>query len=135
MDVGIAVPFSAPAQPVVAAARAAEERSIESLWVGEHTHLPVATTHRYTSGKYGEGRTAQQGYVPDMYKRFPDPFVTLAGAAAITTTLKLGTAICLVAEHNPIVLAKQVATLDELSGGRFQFGVGFGWNAHELRNN
>jgi probable F420-dependent oxidoreductase len=134
VQLGVAIPFSERTQSVVEAAPAVEERGIESLWVGEHTHLPVATTHSYTRGRYA-GKTAREGYVPDMYKRFVDPFVTLSAAAAVTRTLRLGSAICLVAEHNPIILAKQVSTLDLVSGGRFELGVGFGWNPIEMLNN
>ena len=67
--------------------------------------------------------------MPDFYKRFPDLFVTMAGAAAVTTRLRLGTGVVLVAEHQPLRLAKAVASLDVLSGGRVDFGVGYGWNA------
>ena len=73
--------------------------------------------------------------MPDFYKRFPDLFVTMAAAAAVTTTLRLGTGVVLVAEHQPLRLAKAVASLDELSGGRVDFGVGYGWNAPEMANN
>lgn len=135
VELGIAVPFSAPSVSVLDVAPAVAERGFESLWVGEHTHLPVASTHRYTTGSYGAGRVARDGFVPDMYKRFPDPFVTLTGAASVTTTLRLGTAISLVAEHSPILLAKTVASLDELSRGRMTLGVGFGWNPLEMQNN
>jgi len=75
------------------------------------------------------------GEVPDFYKRFPDLFVTMAAAAALTTTLRLGTGVVLVAEHQPLRLAKAVASLDALSGGRVDFGVGYGWNGPEMANN
>jgi probable F420-dependent oxidoreductase len=77
----------------------------------------------------------EDGRVPDRYKSFPDPWAVLAAAAAVTERLRLGTAICLVAEHHPLALAKQVATVDQLSGGRVEFGVGYGWNPLEMINN
>lgn len=106
-------------------ARAAEERGLDSIWLGEHTHLPVDSKHAYV----------EDGRVPDRYKAFPDPWTLLAAAAAVTSTLRLGTAVCLVAEHNPLILAKQVATVDQISGGRVEFGVGYGWNKLEMVNN
>jgi probable F420-dependent oxidoreductase len=106
-------------------ARAVEERELDSIWLGEHTHLPVDSKHAYL----------EDGRVPDRYKSFPDPWAVLAAAGAVTERLRLGTAICLVAEHNPLALAKQVATVDQLSGGRVEFGVGYGWNELEMINN
>jgi probable F420-dependent oxidoreductase len=106
-------------------ARLAEERGIESLFQGEHTHTPVATVHP----------AMPDGKLPEFYKRFPDVFVTLAAAAAVTSTIRLGTGVALVAEHSPLQLAKAVASLDQLSGGRLEFGVGYGWNPLELANN
>lgn len=110
---------------IVDIARRAEERGIESLFQGEHTHTPVATVHPAT----------EDGQLPEFYKRFPDVFVTLAAAAAVTTKIRLATGVVLVAEHNPLELAKAVASLDQLSGGRVIFGVGYGWNPLELANN
>jgi probable F420-dependent oxidoreductase len=104
-------------------ARAVEERGFDSLWFPEHTHIPVARRSPYPAG----------GELPKDYSHIADPFVGLA-AAAVTKKIKLGTAICLVVEHDPIVLAKQVASLDLLSGGRFIFGIGAGWNAEEMEN-
>src|SRR5688572_27873338 len=100
-------------------ARAAEDRGFDSLWLGEHSHVPLAVASHPR-----EGSTP----LPDFYKRLPDPFVQLGAAAAVTKRITLGTAVCLIVEHDPIMLAKQVATLDYLSGGRFRFGVGYGWN-------
>lgn len=97
-----------------------EARGLGSLLVPEHTHIPVDHSP-YPAG----------GDLPDMYRRCLDPFVALTAAAAATTDLRIGTGVCLVAQHDPIVLAKQVASLDHLSGGRFVFGVGFGWNVPE----
>src|SRR5436190_809344 len=103
-----------------ALARAAEERGFVSLYVPEHTHIPVSRRTPPPSG---------DAVLPDYYKRAFDPFVAMAMAAAATERLRVGTGICLVAQRDPIVTAKAVASLDHLSGGRFVFGVGFGWNA------
>lgn len=105
-------------------ARAAEERGFESLWASEHSHIPAGSKIPY----------AGAGEMPKATFHVADPFVSLAVAAAVTTKIKLGTAVCLVTEHDPITLAKTVATLDFLSGGRFLFGVGGGWNAEEVAN-
>jgi probable F420-dependent oxidoreductase len=105
-------------------ARAMEERGYESLWVGEHTHIPAERRTPYPGG----------GELPKPYYHMADPFVSLMAAAAVTKTLKIGTGICLVVEHDPIALAKTVATLDRLSDGRFLFGIGAGWNAEEMEN-
>jgi probable F420-dependent oxidoreductase len=104
-------------------ARAAEERGFTSLYVPEHTHIP---TSRRTPPPTGDAE------LPDYYKRAFDPFVGLTMAAAATERLRVGTGICLVAQRDPIVTAKSVASLDYLSGGRFLFGIGFGWNADEI---
>lgn len=103
-------------------ARAAEERGFASLYLPEHTHLPVRAD---TPPSLVEGVRAED------YKRSLDPFVALATAASVTTNLVLGTGVVLAAQHDPIVLAKQVATLDHLSGGRVVLGIGFGWNRAE----
>jgi len=105
-------------------ARALEERGFESLWVGEHTHIPTSRRSPYPGG----------GELPRPYYHMSDPFVSLMAAGAATKTLKLGTGICLVVERDPITLAKEVATLDMLTGGRFLFGIGAGWNAEEMEN-
>jgi probable F420-dependent oxidoreductase len=103
-------------------ARAAEERGFHSLYVPEHTHIP---TSRTTPPPTGDEQ------LRDEYRRTLDPLVALATAAAVTDRLVLGTGVCLVAQRDPIVTAKAVATLDHLSGGRFVLGIGFGWNADE----
>jgi probable F420-dependent oxidoreductase len=103
-------------------AREAEARGFDSLWVTEHTHIPVSRQSPWPGGPE----------LPDEYRRTLDPFVALASAAAVTTTLQLGTGICLVNQHHPIALAKQAASLDHVSGGRFLFGIGVGWNAEEM---
>jgi len=105
-------------------ARAAEERGFESFWVGEHTHIPAARQTPYPGGEP----------LPKPYYHMADPFVSLMAAASATRTIKLGTGICLVVEHDPIVLAKSVATLDWLSGGRVLFGIGGGWNREEMEH-
>jgi len=105
-------------------ARAAEERGFESLWVAEHSHIPCSRKTPWPGG----------AELPKMYYDVVDPFVALAMAAAVTTKLKLGTGICLVIQRDPIQTAKQVASLDLLSGGRFLFGVGGGWNVEEMAN-
>ncbi|MGW7286746.1 LLM class F420-dependent oxidoreductase [Streptomyces sp. NPDC054847] len=102
-------------------ARELEQRGFAGLYVPEHTHIPVERTTGYPAG----------GELPREYGRTLDPFVALAQAAAVTSTLALGTGITLVAQHDPIDLAKQIATLDHVSGGRFTLGVGFGWNKEE----
>lgn len=105
-------------------ARAAEERGFESFWVGEHTHIPASRRTPYPGGEP----------LPKPYYHMADPFVSLMAAAAATRTIKLGTGICLVVEHDPIVLAKSVATLDWLSNGRVLFGIGGGWNREEMEH-
>ncbi|MFD9440958.1 LLM class F420-dependent oxidoreductase [Streptomyces sp. NPDC060006] len=102
-------------------ARELEQRGFAGLYLPEHTHIPVERTTPYPAG----------GDLPPEYGRTLDPFVALSQAAAVTESLALGTGITLVAQHDPIDLAKQVATLDHLSGGRFTLGVGFGWNVEE----
>ncbi|HYB40709.1 MAG TPA: LLM class F420-dependent oxidoreductase [Candidatus Methylomirabilis sp.] len=105
-------------------AREAERRGFESLFVPEHTHIPTSRTSPWPGGPV----------LPQEYWHTHDPFVALAVAATATTTLKLATGICLVVERDPIVTAKCVASLDVLSGGRFLFGIGAGWNAEEMEN-
>ncbi|MFD8724168.1 LLM class F420-dependent oxidoreductase [Streptomyces sp. NPDC059629] len=102
-------------------ARELEERGFAGLYLPEHTHIPVERTTPYPAG----------GDLPREYGRTLDPFVALGQAAAVTDRLGLGTGITLVSQHDPIDLAKQIATLDHLSGGRFTLGVGFGWNVEE----
>jgi probable F420-dependent oxidoreductase len=105
-------------------AAACEERGFESFWVPEHTHIPASRNTPYPGG----------GELPEHYYHLHDPFVSLASAAVVTRRIKLGTAVCLVSEHDPIVLAKQVASLDLLSNGRVIFGIGAGWNREEMLN-
>ncbi|MER7726277.1 LLM class F420-dependent oxidoreductase [Streptomyces sp. NPDC096323] len=98
-----------------------EQRGFAGLYLPEHTHIPVSRETLYPAG----------GDLPPEYGRTLDPFVALAQAAAVTERLALGTGITLIAQHDPIGLAKQIATLDHLSGGRFTLGLGFGWNVEE----
>lgn len=104
-------------------ARAVEDRGLHSIYLPEHTHIPLS---RRTPAPTGDAELA------DEYRRTLDPFVALATMAAVTEHVRLGTGICLVAQRDPIVTAKAVASLDLLSGGRFVFGVGFGWNEDEI---
>jgi len=109
---------------VADAARLAEAAGVESLWVPEHTHIPAI---RRSAPPLG-------GELPRAYSRLLDPFLALAAAATVTSRLRLGTGVALAAHHHPITLAKQIATLDRLSDGRFLFGVGAGWNREEIAN-
>lgn len=99
-----------------------EERGFESLWVAEHSHIPTSRVSPWPGG----------ADLPQMYYDTFDPFVALTAAAATTTTLKLGTGICLVIQRDPIHTAKSVTSLDHMSGGRFLFGIGAGWNIEEM---
>jgi probable F420-dependent oxidoreductase len=109
---------------VVELARELEERGFESLFLPEHTHIPASRRTPWPGG----------AELPRHYSHTLDPFVALAAAAAVTKTLRLGTGICLLTERDPIVTAKEVATIDLISGGRFEFGIGAGWNAEEMAN-
>jgi probable F420-dependent oxidoreductase len=104
--------------------RALEDRGFASLFVPEHTHIPVSRRTPFPGG----------GELPKRYAHTHDPFVGLAFAAAATKKLLVGTGICLVPQHEPIVTAKAIATLDQLSNGRFVFGIGGGWNVDEMEN-
>ena len=105
-------------------AKELEDRNFNSLWVGEHTHIPASRKTPFPGGTK----------LPRPYYHFRDPFVSLANAASVTQRLRLGTGVCLVPQHDPIVLAKTIATLDHLSEGRFEFGIGSGWNQEEMEN-
>jgi probable F420-dependent oxidoreductase len=105
-------------------ARALEERGFESLWVPEHTHIPASRRSPWPGG----------GDLPKDYWHSYDPFLALTAAAMATSRLRLGTGICLVIERDPIITAKEVATLDRLSDGRVIFGIGGGWNAEEMEH-
>jgi probable F420-dependent oxidoreductase len=122
MKFGIAIFPTDYAIPMTELAPAVEERGFESLWVAEHSHIPAARTTPWPAG----------GELPKMYWHTLDPFVALTAAAIATTTLKIATGVCLVIQRDPIHTAKQVASLDHLSGGRFLFGIGGGWNREEM---
>lgn len=105
-------------------AKAVEERGLDSLFFPEHTHIPASRATPFPGG----------GELPKQYWHSHDPFVALAACAAVTEKIRLGTGICLVIERDPITLAKEIASLDTLSNGRFIFGVGAGWNREEMQN-
>src|SRR5215470_20263592 len=125
MEIGAAIFFTDYSMAPTDLAVALEERGFDSLWVAEHSHIPV--TRRFTH-PLGEAALTKEYY--DVM----DPFVTLSAAAAVTKRLKLGTAICLVIQRDTIQTAKSVASLDQISKGRFLFGVGCGWNAEEMED-
>jgi probable F420-dependent oxidoreductase len=104
--------------------KALESRGFESLWAAEHSHIPLSRKSPWGGG----------GDLPKQYYDVMDPFVTLAAAASVTTKLLLGTGVCLVNQRDPIQTAKLVASIDQISGGRFLFGVGNGWNQDEMEN-
>jgi probable F420-dependent oxidoreductase len=124
MKFGIAVFPTEDVQDPPELARMAEERGFESLFFPDHTHIPASRATPYLGG----------GELPPEYSRLYDPFVALAAAAVATERLLIGTGICLIIERDPITTAKEVASLDTLSGGRFLFGVGAGWNVEEMAN-
>jgi probable F420-dependent oxidoreductase len=105
-------------------ARAVQDRGFESLFLPEHTHIPTSRRTPWPGG----------AELPRDYSHTLDPFVALGAAAAVTESLRIGTGVCLVIERDPITLAKEVASLDFLSGGRFLFGIGAGWNEEEMEN-
>jgi probable F420-dependent oxidoreductase len=105
-------------------AAALEERGFDSMWAPEHSHIPVSRKTPFVLG----------GDLPKKYYDVMDPFVSLTSAAGVTKTLKLGTGVCLIAQRDPIQTAKLVASVDQISGGRFMFGIGNGWNQDEMEN-
>ena len=125
MNVGISVPLPAYLVDVGAMARKAEELGFESFWCAEHPFIPVHTTSRFPG--------SPDGVIPEAYAHFIDPFVALARASGTTSRIKLGTGIVLVPERHPLLLAKEVSTLDLFSGGRFLFGIGAGWLREETQ--
>jgi probable F420-dependent oxidoreductase len=125
MEIGAAIFFTDYSMAPTDLAVALEQRGFESLWVAEHSHMPV--TRRFTH-PLGEAALTKE------YFDVMDPFVTLSAAAAVTKRLKLGTAICLVIQRDTIQTAKLVASLDQVSKGRFLFGIGCGWNAEEMED-
>ncbi len=123
MNVGISVPLPAYDVDVASIAKTAEPLGFESLWCAEHPIMPVDSKSRFPG--------SADGVIPESYSHFVDPFVALARASGVTRTLKLGTGITLVPERNPLLLAKEISTLDLFSGGRFLFGIGTGWHREE----
>ena len=105
-------------------ATALEQRGFDIVWAPEHSHIPLSRKTSFVLG----------GDLPKRYYDVMDPFVTLSMAAAATKTLKIGTGVCLIAQRDPIQTAKLVASIDQVSGGRFVFGVGDGWNQDEMEN-
>jgi probable F420-dependent oxidoreductase len=124
MDLGLAHFATDYGMPPAELGRAAEELGFESLFLPEHTHIPVSRATPYPGG----------GELPPEYSHTLDPFVGLTAAGTATERLKVGTGVCLIVERDPIVTAKEVATLDLISEGRFLFGVGAGWNIEEMEN-
>eukprot|EP01036_Dinobryon_divergens_P041898 gene41898-55595_t len=124
MKIGAAMFFTDYSMMPGELARALEERGFDSVWAPEHSHIPLSRKTPFPGG----------GDLPKKYYDAMDPFVTLTAAAAATKTLKVGTGVCLVNQRDPIQTAKAVASLDLLSGGRFLFGIGNGWNQDEMEN-
>ena len=124
MHIGICIFATDYAIRIEELAREAEQRGFESLFVPEHTHIPVSRRTPFPGGTE----------LPKEYSHTHDPFVSLMAAAAVTKKLRIGTGICLVIERDTITTAKSVASLDVLSNGRFEFGIGAGWNAEEMEN-
>jgi probable F420-dependent oxidoreductase len=124
MEFGISTFVNDATIDTVSLARAIEERGFHSLTIAEHTHIPASRESPYPQG----------GDLPSVYYRTLDPFVTLAAAAAVTSTIELITGIALLIQRDPIITAKEAASIDVISGGRFVFGVGAGWNIEELRD-
>src|SRR6201990_3071922 len=124
MKIGISTFVNDDTIDTVSLARAIEERGFESLIIAEHTHIPASRESAYPMG----------GELPDYYYRTLDPFVTLAAAAAVTSSIELITGIALLLQRDPIVTAKEAASIDVISNGRFVFGVGAGWNLEEMRH-
>ena len=124
MKFGISTFVNDDSIDTVSLARAIEDRGFDSLAIAEHTHIPASRETPYPLG----------GELPPMYYRTLDPFVTLAAAAAVTSRIELFTGIALLIQRDPIITAKEAASIDLISGGRFVFGVGAGWNLEEMRN-
>ena len=124
MQIGAAMFFTDYSMAPAELGLALEERSFESVWAPEHSHIPLSRKSPFPSG----------GELPKQYYDAMDPFVTLSAAAAVTKKLKLGTGVCLVIQRDTIQTAKAVASLDQVSGGRFLFGIGGGWNQDEMED-
>jgi probable F420-dependent oxidoreductase len=124
MDVGLAHFLTDYGMEPAELGRKVEERGFESLMLPEHTHIPVSRDTAYPGG----------GELPPEYSHTHDPFAALAAIAAVTDRIRIGTGVCLIIQRDPIVTAKEVASVDQISGGRFLFGVGAGWNREEMEN-
>ncbi|MGH7622669.1 MAG: TIGR03619 family F420-dependent LLM class oxidoreductase, partial [Gemmatimonadaceae bacterium] len=124
MRFGIAMFPTDYAIPVTELGRVAEDLGFESLFFPEHTHIPASRLTPWPGG----------APLPEEYSHTLDPFVAMAAVAAVTSTLRVGTGICLVMERDPITLAKEVASVDHLSNGRMLFGIGGGWNREEMED-
>jgi len=125
MKIGISVSLPAYHVDVGFMARKAEELGFESFWCAEHPFIPVSSTSRFPG--------SADGVIPESYSHFVDPFVALARASGTTQSIKLATGIVLVPERHPLLLAKEISTLDLFSGGRFLFGIGAGWLREETQ--
>ena len=124
MHIGAAMFFTDYSMSPGELGKALEERGFESVWAPEHSHIPLTRKSPFPGG----------GELPKKYYDAMDPFVSLMAAAAATQKLKIGTGVCLVNQRDPIQTAKLVSSIDQLSGGRFLFGVGNGWNQDEMEN-
>src|SRR5438105_7135342 len=124
MQFGAAMFFTDYSMRPADLAQALEAHGFESVWAPEHSHIPTSRRSPFAGG----------GELPKQYYDVMDPFVTLAAAAAVTTTIKIGTGVCLVTQRDPIQTAKLVASIDQVSAGRFLFGIGGGWNAEEMED-
>ena len=123
MKLGVHAAISSESMDVGVLAQKAEELGFESFWLPEHIIMPVNTNSKYPG--------SPDGSIPEYMSHYIDPLVGLAGASAVTQSIKLGTGVCKVPERNPLLLAKEIATLDHFSGGRFIFGIGVGWHREE----
>ncbi|MDC0999311.1 TIGR03619 family F420-dependent LLM class oxidoreductase, partial [Alphaproteobacteria bacterium] len=122
MKIGVALFFTEYSMKPVDFGLALEQRGFDSLWAPEHSHIPTSRLSQFPQG----------GELPNKYYDVMDPFVSLSAAASVTKKLKLATGICLVVQRDPIQTAKLVASVDQISSGRFLFGIGAGWNAEEM---
>jgi probable F420-dependent oxidoreductase len=122
MQIGLMATAWEDPRDCVGLARLAEDRGIESIWFGEHSHLPASEGHAFVD------------QMPEFYKRIPDPYVVLSAVAVATKTIRLGTAVALPGQGDALSIAKTIASLDQLSGGRFEWGIGYGWNKTEMRD-
>ncbi len=123
MNIGVSTPLPAYTVDPAFTARKAEELGFESIWYAEHPIMPVHSESPFPG--------SPDGVIPESYSHFTEPYIALARASGVTSTIKLGTGITLITERNPLVLAKEISVLDLYSGGRFLFGIGTGWHKEE----